>query len=179
MLPSPLDLRLWLAAALVAALAWGGIQTLRLSQEAKSHAETRAERDRINAAAARAALEASETLRRHQEQQARAAEEVRRAHEEEKAALRRTADSLRRDLDGVRNAFTAYAAGGGPAGGTSAPSGEARAGALGDVLGEGVRLVGELAEAAERHAADARALWAEREGLRCATAGNNATGPAK
>lgn len=162
-----LDPHRWLAVALAVALAWGGVQTLRLSAEVQAHAETKAERDRIDAAAARAALEASETLRRHQEQQARAAEEVRRAHEEEKAALRRTADSLRRDLDGVRNAFTTYAAGGGPAGGASAPSGETRAGALGDVLGEGVRLVGELAEAAERHAADARALWAERQSLSC------------
>ena len=165
------DLRLWLAAALVAALAWGGVQTLRLSAEVQAHAETRAERDRINAAAAMAALEASETLRRHQEQQARAAEEVRRAHDEEKAALRRAADSLRRDLDGVRNALTAYATGGGAAGGAAAPSGEARAGALGDVLGEGVQLVGELAEAAERHAADARALWAERQALSCSPPG--------
>jgi len=156
--------------ALVAALVALGVQSLRLSAERESHAQTRAERDRINAAAAQAALEASETLRRHQEQQARAAEEVRRAHEEEKAALRRTADSLRRDLDGVRNAFAAYAAGSGPAGGASAPGGEARAGALGDVLGEGVRLVGELAEAAERHAADARALWAERQSLSCSPA---------
>ena len=171
MLPSPLDARLWLAVALTAALAWGGIQTLRLSQEAKSHAETRAERDRINAAAARAALEASETLRRHQEDQAKKAEENRRAYEAETLALRRTADRLRRDLDGVRNAFTAYAAGGGPAGGTSAPSGEARAGTLGGVLGEGVRLVGELAAAAERHAADARALWAERQSLSCSPPG--------
>jgi len=40
-----LDLRLWLAAALVAALAWGGVQTLRLSAEVQAHAETRAERD--------------------------------------------------------------------------------------------------------------------------------------
>lgn len=167
MLPSPLDMRLWLAVALTAALAWGGIQTLRLSAEVQAHAETRAERDRINAAAARAALEASETLRRHQEQQARAAEEVRRAHEEEKAALRRTADSLRRDLDGVRDALQSYAAGGGGTPEAAAPSGEDRARALGDVLGDGVRLVGELAEAAERHAAEARALWAERQALTC------------
>lgn len=156
-----------------------GIQTLRLSAEAQAHADTRAERDRINAAATRAALDASEGMRRHQEDQAKKAEENRRAHEAETLALRRTADRLRRDLDGVRNAFAAYAAGGGPAGGTAAPSGEARAGALGDVLGEGVRLVGELAAAAERHAADARALWAEREGLRCVPAGSNAPKPAK
>lgn len=148
-----------------------GVQTLRLSAEAQAHADTRAERDRINAAATRAALDASETLRRFEQTQAAQAEEQRRAHETEKAALRRAADRLRRDLDGVRNAFTAYAAGGGPAGGTSAPSGEARAGALGDVLGEGVRLVGELAAAAERHAADARALWAERQSLSCSPPG--------
>lgn len=148
-----------------------GVQTLRLSAEAQAHAETRAERDRINAAATRLALDASETLRRFEQTQAAQAEEQRRAHETEKAALRRTADRLRRDLDGVRDAFAAYAAGGGAAGGTAAPSSEDRARALGDVLGEGVRLAGELAEAAERHAAEARALWAERQSLSCSHPG--------
>jgi hypothetical protein len=144
-----------------------GIQTLRLAAEAQAHADTRAERDRINAAATRAALDASEGMRRFEKAQAEKAEEQRRAHETEKLALRRTADRLRRDLDGVRNAFTAYAAGGGGSAEATAASGEDRARALGDVLEDGVQLVGALAEAAERHAQEARALWAEREGLTC------------
>jgi phage-related minor tail protein len=144
-----------------------GIQTLRLSAEAQAHAETRAERDRINAAAARAALDASETLRRFEQIQAAKAEEQRHAYETEKASLRRTADRLRRDLDGVRDTLRTYASGGSGTPEAPTPSGDDRARALGDVLGEGVRLVGELAEAAERHSSEARALWAERQGLSC------------
>lgn len=144
-----------------------GIQTLRLSSEARAHAETRAERDRINAAATRAALDASQAYRRLEQSQAEKAQELRHAHEDEKAALRRTAERLRRDLDGVRDALQSYAAGGGGTPEAAAPSGEDRARALGDVLGDGVRLAGALAEAAERHAAEARALWAERQALTC------------
>jgi uncharacterized protein HemX len=149
--------------ALSAALA---VQTIRLADERTEHAETRAERERINAAAIRAALDASESYRQLEDAQAKKAEELRHAHEVELRKHQRIAAALRADRQRLRDELTA-----GPPGGEAAEPAAAghheQAEPLGSVLARSLQLQEDLAELGERDAAIARGLQAERGGLTC------------
>lgn len=130
-----IDLRnyalLGLGVALAAALAWGGVQTVRLSNEREAHADTRAAYSEAGRVAAAARAKESETNRTEEaRREAAKQKEITHAQEQRRAAVAaaaradRAADGLRDQLATFVSAARARAAtpDPGPAGG-SPPAG--------------------------------------------------------
>ena len=151
-------------AALVAAMAWGGVQTLRLGSAQTALAEERTARatERYTAEAiARAMAEKNAMLQAahaaRQQETTRAFNDALKAQEVAAAAAAADADSLRRAVE-------CYASGDclGPrvdaaTGGTCRD----RAAVLGRLFGRADAVAGRMAQAAERHATEVRALKAQ------------------
>lgn len=158
---------LGLGVALAAALAWGGVQTVRLSNEREAHADTRAAYSEAGRVAAAARAKESETNRTEEaRREAAKQKEITHAQEQRRAAVAaaaradRAADGLRDQLATFVSDARARAAAPdpGPAGG-SPPAG-AELELLADVL-RGVEQAGR-AMAAEADAYRTPGVAAER-----------------
>jgi len=164
---------LWVVALLLAPTALIiAVQSVRLARERAAHAETREVLAKVRAehtaekwAAERERVEQLIEIRRLENRRWHVAQETAREHMEQVAQLERAVARHRGDVEQLQHAIAAYAAGAGESAADPGPTCEARAAALGDVLGESLRLQVELAGAAERHLADARSLYAERASL--------------
>ena len=109
-------------------------------------------------ATAAAAAAAAEQAHRQQETRWRAqAAEARKKHETALQEQARVADRARVDGERLRDTIAGFAAGGEIARDTL-DAARRRAATLGDLLADADRLAGELAKAAERHAAEVRLL---------------------
>lgn len=154
-----------LGVALLAVASLLVVKLLQLANEQAAHEKTKADHATEKAAAERARSEQLVEFRRLENRRWGVAQETARENLEQIARLERAAAGHRRDADQLRNAIAAYAAGTGGTAEDPAATCAARAAALGDLLGESLRVQVELAGAAERHLADARSLYTERASL--------------
>lgn len=138
-----------------------GVQTVRLSsaktdlaQERQARAEETAERERV-------AREATAKIAALQAEHAKQQQEVADAFERDRAALERAAFDARTDADSLRKQIDAFASPGAlspDADPAAAKRFQHRAATLGVLFGEADGLAESMARAAERHAAEVRAL---------------------
>lgn len=151
-------------AALVAAVAWGGVQTLRLGSLETELAEERTARatERYTAEAiARAMAERNAAL---QAEHAAKQQETTRAFNEALQSQEVRAAAAAADAASLRDAVECYARGDclGP-GANTTPAGNCgdRAAALGRLFGRADTVAGRMARAADKHADEIRALKAQ------------------
>lgn len=153
-----------LAGAMGVALA---AQTVKLHEERAAHEVTKRLHGDLVIAAQREQLARAEANRETERLMARNNARITDERNKQFLTLERRAAEHRRVAEQLRSDIAAFAAGAGEGGAAASASCEARAGALGDVLGACLQRRDQLAAAAEAHNTDAAALWAERQQLTC------------
>lgn len=129
-------------------------------QAVKALQEVKAEQAIENANALQAAVAAADQYRALESSMQRQKEVAEHARQTEQAANARVLAGLSSQLASVRSELSAYASGSREPSGDSLETCLRRARALGDVLGEALRVQDELAGDAEAEAANARSLLA-------------------
>lgn len=151
-------------AALVASIAWGGVQTLRLGAYEVALAEERTERAKERAAAEAIARQMAERNARLQADHAAKQQETTRAFNEALQSQEVRAAAAAADAASLRDAVECYAAGrciGANADAASGGTCSDRAAVLGRLFGRADALAGRMAKAADRHSDEIRALKAQ------------------
>lgn len=164
-----IDLRnyavLGLGAALVAALAWGGTQSMRLADEKTDHANTKTANSEIMRAAAKATAQESERARTEEARREAAKErEIAHAQEQRRDAVA-AAGRADRAADGMRSQLAAFVSGARARAATANPAAAQR----GEAADAAVDLLAELYRGTDQRAGElAQALDVSRSaGLTC------------
>lgn len=152
----------WVWLAIIGVLsAFGIYQWGQHNSVEKQLFSERAERSAQNAAAGKVAREAEAEFRKLEQRRNSIGQEISNGLQVQIDVRDSQLRTERAGAERLRNAATTYAAGRGPAGKTCTAELEGarhRAATLGDLLGEADSFAGEMVDAAERHAAEARTL---------------------
>lgn len=164
-------------AGLITALAWGMVQTWRLHSLEAELATEQAERAAETALRERIAREAEQSIAILQAAHARAQQDLTSRFRKDIDNAKAAADAAAADAASLSDAVACYASGdcvGPKADAATGGTRQHRAATIGRLFGRADTLAGRMASAAERHAAEVRALQAQLIADRAACGGSDA-----